>query len=459
MSDSSLSFHSVRLDRDKCVGCTTCLKKCPTEAIRVRKGKAHIIDARCIDCGECIRTCPHGAKKAVSDPLSSIDGYRIKVAVPAPTLYGQFDERYSIDRILGALLDIGFDEVYEVAEAAELVTDLTRDLLAKALSETAEGATGDFGAGKGGVPPLPIISSACPAVVKLIQVRFPSLIPNLMPLLPPVEVAARIVKERLHPGEEGVGVFLISPCAGKVTTVRAPVGYAASALDGAIGIKDLYLPLRAALNADPNSFSKRRIDAVSRLGRAGSAGIEWARTEGECDALGEKRSISVDGIASVIGVLEAIENGKLKDVAYVEALACPAGCLGGPLTVENPYIARTRLRNRAAALPKRAEARSFTTPAHLSWTEAIRPRAALLLDPDMLKAMIMLEEIEQLCESFPGLDCGSCGAPSCRALAEDIIRGSAVETDCIFKLRETVRDLAGQLLALEQLKPPGLDKE
>jgi iron only hydrogenase large subunit-like protein len=451
MSDSSFSFHSVRLDPDKCVGCTTCLKKCPTEAIRVRKGKAHIIDARCIDCGECIRTCPHGAKKAVSDPLSSIEGFRIKVAVPAPTLYGQFDERYSIDRILGALLDVGFDEVYEVAEAAELVTDLTRDLLAQALGKTAEGAPGD--AGKGGMPPLPIISSACPAVVKLIQVRFPSLIPNLMPLLPPVEVAARIVKERLHPGEEGVGVFLISPCAGKVTTIRAPVGYAKSALDGAIGIKDLYLPLRAALN------SGAMRERGAGLGRAGSAGIEWARTEGECDSLGEKRSISVDGIASVIGVLEAIENGKLKDLAYVEALACPAGCLGGPLTVENPYIARSRLRNRAAALSPRAASRGLPPPEDLSRTEAIKPRAALLLDPDMLKAMIMLEEIEQLSESLPGLDCGSCGAPSCRALAEDIIRGSAVETDCIFKLRETVRDLAGQLLALEQLEPPGLDKE
>jgi len=360
MSDSSFSFHSVRLDPDKCVGCTTCLKKCPTEAIRVRKGKAHIIDARCIDCGECIRTCPHGAKKAVSDPLSSIEGFRIKVAVPAPTLYAQFDERYSIDRILGALLDVGFDEVYEVAEAAELVTDLTRDLLAQALGKTAEGAPGD--AGKGGMPPLPIISSACPAVVKLIQVRFPSLIPNLMPLLPPVEVAARIVKERLHPGEEGVGVFLISPCAGKVTTIRAPVGYAKSALDGAIGIKDLYLPLRAALGAGVALNSGASRERGAGLGRAGSAGIEWARTEGECDALGEKRSISVDGIASVIGVLEAIENGKLKDLAYVEALACPAGCLGGPLTVENPYIARSRLRNRAAALSPRAASRGFPRP-------------------------------------------------------------------------------------------------
>ena len=47
-------FHSVRLDKDKCKGCTNCIKRCPTQAIRVRAGKAHIIKERCIDCGECI---------------------------------------------------------------------------------------------------------------------------------------------------------------------------------------------------------------------------------------------------------------------------------------------------------------------------------------------------------------------------------------------------------------------
>ena len=46
-------FHSVRLDEEKCMGCTNCIKRCPTQAIRVRSGKAHIISERCIDCGTC----------------------------------------------------------------------------------------------------------------------------------------------------------------------------------------------------------------------------------------------------------------------------------------------------------------------------------------------------------------------------------------------------------------------
>ena len=70
-------FHSVRLEKDKCKGCTNCIKRCPTEAIRVQKEKAKIIDERCIDCGECIRVCPYHAKYALTDNLSSINQYQI----------------------------------------------------------------------------------------------------------------------------------------------------------------------------------------------------------------------------------------------------------------------------------------------------------------------------------------------------------------------------------------------
>ena len=432
MSDEAFPApHSVLLDPEKCVGCTTCIKKCPTEAIRVRKGLASIIAERCIDCGECIRTCPHRAKRAVSDPLSIIEGYRVKVAVPAPALYSQYDEGRSVEKVLSGLLELGFDEVFEVAEAAEIATRATRDLLARS----------DL--------PRPLISSACPAVVRLVQLRFPSLIPNLAPLIPPMEVAARIVKERLHRGEEGVGAFFITPCAGKVTVTRAPLGYARSALDGVIGLRDIYLPLRAAMARAPERS----------LAHAGRKGLEWARSEGERDSLGERRSISVDGIGNVIGVLEALENGKLADLAYIEALSCPAGCVGGPLTVENPYIAKTRLRNHEeSAPPESALAPRYAPLDGLAWTEAVKARSALVLDPDMLKALVMLEEIELRSEGLPGLDCGSCGAPSCRALAEDIVRGTAVESDCVFKLRDKVRELAKELMELEERRPPGLDR-
>ena len=112
-------FHSVRLDKDKCRGCTNCIKRCPTQAIRVRNGKARIIKERCIDCGECIRVCPHHAKYASRDSLEQLENYKYKIALPAPALYGQFNNLDDVNILLNALPALGFDAVFELSKAAE----------------------------------------------------------------------------------------------------------------------------------------------------------------------------------------------------------------------------------------------------------------------------------------------------------------------------------------------------
>lgn len=431
-------FHSVTLDEEKCRGCTNCIKRCPTEAIRVRKSKARIINERCIDCGECIRVCPYHAKKAITDPYETINSYKYKIAVPAPSLYGQFKTEFSRNRILNALKLSGFDEVYEVARAAEYVTDATKRLMER----------------KGVKKPL--ISSACPAVVRLIQVRFPNLIDNLVKLESPMEVAAKTVKrkaavERQVPPED-IGVFFITPCAAKATSVKAPYENKKSSVDGVISIKDIYLKLLSALE---------RANSSEMIAEAGFEGLRWANSGGEGLALGTEKFLAVDGIHNVITILEAIENDKLEDVEFIEALACTGGCLGGPLTVENLYVAKTRLKKHIDEAKK--DEASHAAPERLSdgldWTGSIEYKPVMKLDSDLAKAIKKLEELEEINSQLPGLDCGACGAPSCRALAEDIVRGIANETDCIFKLRERVRDLAEQMMELEGKIPPVMDRE
>ena len=165
-------FHSVTLNKDLCQGCRTCLKRCPTEAIRIRNNRASILNERCIDCGECIRICPHHAKRAVSDTIEALDGFKYKIALPAPVLFAQIKHLDHTGRIILALQRIGFDEVYEVGAAAELISQSTKEYMAHYQG------------------PLPLISSACPAVLRLIRVRFPDLLEHLLPLQPPVELAA-----------------------------------------------------------------------------------------------------------------------------------------------------------------------------------------------------------------------------------------------------------------------------
>ena len=197
-------FHSVILDKDKCMGCTNCIKRCPTEAIRVRDGKALILSERCIDCGECIRVCPHHAKRARFDHFSMLDNYSYKIALPAPALFGQFNNLDDIDIVLTGLKGLGFDEVYEVSRSAELVSDATRKLMQQGLLQR------------------PVISSACPAVVRLIRVRFPELCSHVLPLNSPMETAARFVKKEARKKTglpmEKIGAFFITPCPAKAVS-------------------------------------------------------------------------------------------------------------------------------------------------------------------------------------------------------------------------------------------------
>jgi iron only hydrogenase large subunit-like protein len=426
--------HSVTLDVAKCRGCTNCIKRCPTEAIRVRKGHAAITEYRCIDCGECIRNCPYGAKKAVTDPLALIREYDWKVALPAPALYGQFDEFRSIDQILSGLLAMGFDQVFEVPLAAELVADAVKDKIERMRSTR------------------PVISSSCPAVLHLIQIRYPSLLPHVAPVIAPMELAGRMARQAAGTGKGRVGVFFISPCAAKMTDVRSPVGVEKSSVDGVIAIKDIFLPLRQAM-------AKVEIQPLSR---AGSRGVAWARVDGESESVGERMRISVDGIVNVIQVLEAVENGTLNNTAFIEAMACPGGCVGGPLTVDNPFVAKTRIRNREERLKPRHDPECIATPfkwTNLDWSVPFEARGDLMLSGDRNRALEMEAEMEDIEASLPGLDCGSCGAPTCRALAEDIVKGNANVNACVFKLRESVRKLAAEMIELEQINPPSLDRD
>ncbi|MBQ3816909.1 MAG: 4Fe-4S binding protein, partial [Clostridia bacterium] len=198
--------HSVRIDVDKCNGCTTCLRHCLTEAIRIKNNRAVINEDRCIDCGECIRVCTNKAKKAVSGTLEEMKNFKWKIALPAPTLYGQFENLDDVDYVLDGLIKIGFDDVYEVSAAAEMVSAYTRMYL------------------KNPSVKKPAISSACPVVLRLIGLRFPSLTENIIHMLPPMEVAAKLAREKAkseHPefDDSDIGIFFISPCPAKVSYV------------------------------------------------------------------------------------------------------------------------------------------------------------------------------------------------------------------------------------------------
>ncbi|MBC3805354.1 4Fe-4S dicluster domain-containing protein [Acetobacterium fimetarium] len=434
-------LHSVYLDEEKCLGCTTCLKNCPTGAIRVRGGKARINESKCIDCGECIRICPHQAKKAKTDPLSMIRDYKYTVAIPAPTILGQFKTSYSISRILSAIKALGFDEVVEVAYGAEVVgRALKYEYHAKRY-------------------PKPLISSACPAVVKLIQVRFPELTDNICRLKSPMALTARLVRNRLRDQTDlknkDIGIFFITPCAAKATMVNNPQTGEADQydhIDGAIAIKDIFSDISGILN-DCNP--------LEGIHNSTPEAFSWALSGGESEYLKNKNVLHVDGIQNVINVLEEIECGKLDTIEFFEGLACIGGCVGGCLTVENNYVAKMYIQERAKKLKQESivhmeeeYVKDIYNTGMMHIKERILPRTPEPLDADINKAIEKMKQIEVLESKLPGLDCGSCGAPGCRALAEDIVTGKAKEIDCIFVLKDRVLELSQLTNELLQVEHP-----
>lgn len=439
-------FHSVHLNEEKCKGCVNCIKRCPTEAIRVRDGKAHIIEARCIDCGECVRNCPNQAKIVVADSLARLKQFRYNVALPAPAIYGQFREGTQPKQVLATLLKIGFDDVVDVAFGADLVAIKIREAL------------------QGSTDIRPLISSACPAVVRLIQVRFPNLIEHLLPVISPMRAAATIARHRVQEqhaelSRNEVGVWFLSPCPGKISAIGDPAGFNDTPITGAIAISEVYPHLREKMVRDPEEIAR----LTANLHPGTGLGVGWGRSGGENQSIGVSKQIAVDGIHSVIQILEDVERGKLSEIDYIEAQACLGGCVGGVLTVENSFITRRRLRILAT---EDAESDSIEddklakeTLDREEWFRHDKPieaRPTLKLDDDMAVAIRKMEQMERILDDLPGLDCGSCGAPNCQALAEDVVRGLATEMDCVFKLRERVRELAGEMMQLAEKVPPAM---
>lgn len=419
-------YHSVRLDADLCKGCINCIKRCPTEAIRVRGGKAQINSKFCIDCGECIRVCPHHAKHAVYDKLDVLKQYDYTVALPAPSLYSQFNNLDDVNIVLNALLLMGFNDVFEVSAAAELVSEATREYISSHEEN------------------LPVISTACPSVVRLIRVRFPNLIPHMLPLNPPVEVAAALAAKKALKltglPREKIGIVFISPCPSKVTYVKAPLGTEKSEVDCVLAIKDVYPQLLSRMKAVR--------DDCLEIGTAGKIGISWGRSGGEASGLFTENYLAADGIENVIKVLEDLEDQKFNNLRFVELSACPGGCVGGVLTVENPYVAEVKLKRIRKYMPVAGSHVEKEEESVIPWTMEVQYEPVFRLGNNMMESFSRLNQVERLCKKLPGLDCGSCGAPTCKALAEDIVRGEAKEADCVYNLRENLHKLSEEVAVL-----------
>lgn len=423
LREGPLSFEnnhltSIRLDVKRCIGCTHCVRTCPTEAIRIRKGKAEINAERCIECGMCIKVCPRHANSAVVDSLESLNEYDYRIAIPASSFFAQFRNVKSRNHLLTALKMVGFDEIYEEAIGAEMISYEIRKLLNK------------------GEVKLPLISAGCPSVLNLIQIKFPNLMKHVVDFRPPMEIVAKMARreaEKKHPDKK-IGIFFIAPCTSKISFIKESDEVVESDVDKMLAISEVYKYV--VLNLKKVDDSK-----VETLERAGMTGLRWPNPGGESLALNTDNFIAVDGISKVIDILEKIEEEKLEGLEFVEAEACMGGCCGGSLTVENNYSARANIKLIVDEAKEKYGNKIINIPGKEDELERNRPlnyRPVMQLDEDLKVSLKKMEEMGKILSKLPGIDCGVCGAPTCRAFAEDVVRGQATGEECVISKRKRI---------------------
>ena len=244
-----------------------------------------------------------------------------------------------------------------------------------------------------------------------------------------MEVAAEHTRreaiEKTGLESKDIGVFFITPCPAKMTSIKTYMFLQEPVINGAFSVNDMYAELLPVL---------KTIDKPEKIARASIKGISWGRGGGESAGVPTPRVIHADGIGNAIKILEQLENDNI-DADFVELCSCPGGCVGGPLNVENPFVAASRMENMIVADPETYPLLEFDTDEML-WKNDLEPVYIMRLDDNFLVAMEKMQEIERIYETLPKLDCGACGSPSCRAKAEDIVRGFTSDKDCIVKMRE-----------------------
>ncbi len=429
--------HALKFKYDLCIGCSHCTSVCPTCAIHVEDGHP-ILDAnRCIDCGMCYQTCPMNAIYIEQDDFETIYNFKCPVLLVPSIFSAQFPEKVSQRAILSAIYHLGFKFVYEVEKSVDVLKEVIND---KVKDESAE---------------KPIISTFCPAIVRLIQVKYPSLVDNLLLTKPPLDVTALYIREVLVErgvAPEDIGIFYVAPCAAKIAAVKSPVGEEKSNIDGVINMNYLYNKVFRVIKQGVYTLREDEFD----FHPLSKNSILWSLTGGEIKDIPVGRNLAIDEVHNVSAFLDKLENEDLDSIDFLELRACDESCAGGILCAGNRFLIAERQRKRAKQRPKTVTPQENNILNYKDYLKEnlavgeVQPRSMDKLDDNISIAMRKMKKVFEITNDLPKVDCRICGYQTCKALAEAVVNNQADIRQCIFVQR--ILEQTDKLTTAEALK-------
>lgn len=320
------------IDQSKCKNCGMCAQVCPYQAIariivpcenacpvgaiaKDEEGHAHIDFEKCISCGKCVAACPFGAvheKSQVIDILKNMKQGKKIVAMVAPAIFGQLP--CTPQQLREAILSLGFSDVVEVAEGAEITT---KNEAAEFVERMEKGDT--F-----------MTTSCCAGYNELVEKHLPEIKPFRSETKTPAYYTAELVKKE---NPEVLTVFF-SPCVAKrrEAAQNPSIDYILNYEE--LGAWFTALDVKVDVLEGSNFRKEAAAEARNFAVTGGVAGAVNALLDDEHKA----KPYIVDGLTkqSIRDLKKFAKNGTCELGNLIEVMACTGGCLGGSATI-NAY--------------------------------------------------------------------------------------------------------------------------